>query len=861
MFGHPAIAQDNLIQNFPLRVLSGQQIASGHLPLLNPLANSGTPLLGGMNAGSFFPLTMLFVVLPAILSWVLNLVAVYVASALGMFALLRWHGLRTVPALVPALVYSYSGAMIGQLVHLGVIQGFALLPWMLLALLALAAAIERQSADTSWRQRLRGLAPCVVGLAALWGLTNLSGEPRAIAEMELLTLIVGPVVLLVPSAWQPSTWRHRILYVGGVGTGIAWGALIGLSQLLTGWSFINVSQRARLTYRFFGAGSLPVRWTSLLMIPDIVGGNGILHQPRFFAKYNLPEVTGYVGVLALVATAGFLAQLTRRGWRGSNRNYVVYVVLIAVGLLATWGSFTPLGHVFQKIPLFGSTRLQSRNIILVDLGLTALLGWWLQRLAQRDFVGAGLVGRRRWMTLAPAIAVATLCGVALVWGANVVGYLGAKPPVVALARDQFPTLVAHLLVALAIVALLVWARTTRHLLRWLVAVTAFDVVLLLAFCSVGFVAGKVNFMPSRAHAVAQLGSNGRFALVDPTGSHQTDFENLGSPNMNVFTKVPSVQGYGSLVNALYGNVTATHPLFSLDPCQLADGTFRQLRLASVAVSTQELATPLSHGMSASLECLPLVSSTTTQRYFGQLLAVRSIVLEGANGQSIATGNVSAQLLNSFGKPFGAVISQVGATTMSFDFAPFKEVAAGIEVFAPGKALIASTVVTQLGAQTPSYILTTPFQLALSSPSWQVAQTTGTMTIFHATSLRRSAWLGTNASTSRITKIRNATWGDSWISVDATHPTVLKRSMEWIPGWRATALNEKTGRSRSLDVVRSGLIQQVIVPPGPWTVHFHYHAPHIELGLAGTLVGSSVIVTAIAFLWGRVPRRRNGKVRS
>ena len=95
LLGHPAIAQDNLIQNFPFASLTGQQIDSGHLPLLNPLADSGAPLLGGMNAGSFFPLTSLFAVLPAIMAWVLNLIAVYAAAALGMFALLRWHGLRT----------------------------------------------------------------------------------------------------------------------------------------------------------------------------------------------------------------------------------------------------------------------------------------------------------------------------------------------------------------------------------------------------------------------------------------------------------------------------------------------------------------------------------------------------------------------------------------------------------------------------------------------------------------------------------------------------------------------------------------------------------------------------------------------
>src|ERR1019366_6517753 len=84
--GHPALSGDNLIQNFPLRVLSGRQLASGHLPLFNPFANSGTPLLGGLNAGALYPLTLLFVFITPIAAWILNLIAVYVTASLGMYA-------------------------------------------------------------------------------------------------------------------------------------------------------------------------------------------------------------------------------------------------------------------------------------------------------------------------------------------------------------------------------------------------------------------------------------------------------------------------------------------------------------------------------------------------------------------------------------------------------------------------------------------------------------------------------------------------------------------------------------------------------------------------------------------------------
>src|ERR1700677_4921322 len=93
--GHPAIDADDLIQNFPLRVLAGRQLATGHLPLLNPLTNSGTPLLGGLNAGALYPLTLLYVFIPPLVAWIFNMIVVYVTGAVGMFALLRWHRVRT----------------------------------------------------------------------------------------------------------------------------------------------------------------------------------------------------------------------------------------------------------------------------------------------------------------------------------------------------------------------------------------------------------------------------------------------------------------------------------------------------------------------------------------------------------------------------------------------------------------------------------------------------------------------------------------------------------------------------------------------------------------------------------------------
>ena len=851
--GHPAIAQDNLIQNFPLRVLTGAQLRGGHLPQLNPLANAGTPLLAGMNAGSFFPLTLLFVIPAPVAIWVVNLVATYVGAALGLFALLRWYRISTWAALVPALLYTYTGAMNGQMVHLGVIEGYALLPWYVLTMVVLEQRVRDWTRSAGWRTVVRGASAPVLGIAGLWALTTLSGEPRAIAEMELLGAVVMAAVLVASASKRTWTWRQAGWFLLANVVGISWGSLIGLAQLLPGWSFINISQRTGIGYDFFGAGSLPVRWTSLLLIPDLLGGNGILHQPSFFVSYNLPEVSGYVGLAALVALGAFLARRTRHGWPNDDRPFVLYVVIGVVGLFATWGYYTPLGHLFDALPLFGSTRLQSRNVILVDLAVVVLLGWWLERLSEHDVQRAGLAKRRLWLALFAPVAAAALAAAMLIDGAPVLRYLGASASASQLAQDQRPTLVAHLVVALALIVVVVGlSRRRRRARTGLHVVIAVDALLFFAFATTGLAAGHVNVMPSRASVIGRLGAEGRVAFVGAPGVDATLYDSLGSPNVNVFTGVASIQGYGSLIDSLYGRVTDTHPMFSLDDCQLADGSFRQLRLATLVVSADALSRALPFTPTAP-SCLESRTSTRSSWYFGRVERVATVDVRVATSGATT---FRARLLDVTGRPVGPVVVATGSSAVHFNFAGVGLASAGVVIRSVKSVNTTSVVVTSSSPSPTRRQLATPLQRAIAGAGWRLISMEGANTFLRATSVRPSAWLGSHVGTAKVISVRDTSWGDSWITVRASAPTVLKRSMEWIPGWRATATNVRTHRTITLHVVRSGLIQQVSVPRGTWTVYFYYHAPHIDVGLLGTAIGTTGWIGAVV-IWGRT--RRRGKM--
>ncbi len=848
LLGHPPVAWDNLLQNYPLRVLTGEILRSGHLPLLNPLADSGTPLLGGMNAGSLFPLSLLFVIPAPLAIWALNLIVVYAGAGVGLFSLLRWYGVTTWSAAVPALLYALTGAMNGQMIHLGVVEGFALLPWYVLCL----EVLYRRLGDGG--PGVRRLVPPVLGIAVLWALATLSGEPRAIADMELLGLIVIVARALVPGRVAPLAARLR--WVGANAVGIVWGSLIGLAQLLPGWAVITESQRTHLSYWFFGSGSLAVRWSALWFLPDALGGNGMLGQPRFFANYNLPEVTGYVGLAAWSALIAFCLRRRRGGWRRSDRPFRLYLAVAVVGAFATWGSYTPLGRLYWWLPLFGSTRLQSRNVIILDLALLVLLGWWLDQAAHPESLDHRSPARRALVAL-PVLAAAGGLVTELVNPGALERWLGASGTAVARAVSGRPLAIVGLVVAVALLALLMRPDRSARWRRALIAVIVADAGVFALFSTTGLAPGHTAVMPSRAHAVAYLGSTGRFALVDPSGAHGDLYDRLGLPNINVFTGLPSVQGYGSLIDSLYGRVTATHPLFSLNACALARGTFGQLRLATVVVAADQLSSSLVGASARPLTCVRPRSTERLELAFGQMLPVRTIVLASLTSRAISTGVVTVRLLGARGRPVGPARALVGRSSLRFDFAGVARDAAGVEVTAPAGARVDSALVVERGAPAVTRQLVTPFQQALAWPAWRLVRTEGTVAYFHASSVRPPVWLARAPAGSRVVSVTDTLWGETVAQVVATGPLILKRSMAGIPGWHATATSQEGSRTISLHVVRSGLIQQVTVPQGRWTVHFTYSAPHLRAGLAGSALG--IVAWIGALLWWR--RRRPGRVRA
>ena len=96
VFGGLALAQgDGWSANLPLRVLTGRIIANGQVPVWNPFAFGGMPLLGDIYAGSLYPANWLFALLPpgfamnavVITTYHIALIGTYLFARKGFLAL------------------------------------------------------------------------------------------------------------------------------------------------------------------------------------------------------------------------------------------------------------------------------------------------------------------------------------------------------------------------------------------------------------------------------------------------------------------------------------------------------------------------------------------------------------------------------------------------------------------------------------------------------------------------------------------------------------------------------------------------------------------------------------------------------
>lgn len=907
LLGHPVIAGDNIIQNYPLRVLVGSQIRGGHLPLLDPYIWSGAPLLGGWNAGAAYPFTLLFVVLPGTAAWTLNLALTWWVAGIGCYAFLRASRLASVPSFLGALSFSFAGSMIAQQVHFGLVAGVSWIPLELLALLKLSELAARTTTSGASRhERHRSLLGWTALLGAAGAMTVLAGEPRAITDAVVIVGLyaIWRMLRLGRRAGPYLTW-----VVGGLVLAMALSAV----QWLPGLDAVSTSQRAVSSSSLFTSGSLNDRWLTLMLVPDLLGGSGSFGQPPFLASYNLTEVTSYVGIMPLVAAVALLGRLR---WRRPLPEWIVWEIMAIVGIVLALGGNTPLWHLLIRIPLFGGQRLQSRNIVIADMGFACLLAYWSDhwlaargrqtaRAASPSVAAApgpapadaessvpspaaeveqrSVRGRSaRVLACVPALLAVAIVIVGIAWGAGFLQWLGVSRSAASQDGGLRLWFVPFGVLGLGAAAVALWGHrlNTRRRTRVLVGFVVVDLLVftLMAVVTVapglGSPSGGSSVAAPPSQAVASPGASvpapnttlpassfsgsGRFAVYDPNDLDMNGLAVIGQPDLNVVRGVGSIQGYSAIVDGTYATTAITpfstgYGRDNLIPSAVGNGTLDQLDATALfsprdyfVVDTQsDAATQVPTAGERHM-----ASGGRATWYLGDYLYVKSIVVPDANATNDMTDGLRVGVLTSKGTTSWAPTAERdGPRSLRFSFA--RPVAAVALVAQAGRSAVdlgSPTVTSEDGTE---YVADGQLEAAVVPPRWVYRGQDGGFAVFANRDAAPPLRLRGSAGAS-VHATAGPAFAPSAAEVSSPHGVEVVRSEAAIPGWSAT-WHPDVGPSKKLVVHRVGLVQGVEVPAGRGTLTWTYDPPG---WMAGWVLSTCGLLALLALLlWALVIGRR------
>ncbi|KKR34308.1 MAG: hypothetical protein UT63_C0003G0024 [Candidatus Gottesmanbacteria bacterium GW2011_GWC2_39_8] len=367
---------DPVRQQYPWRYISLESLKKGNIPLWNPYNGAGEPLLANFQSAPFYPLNLLFFLLPFKTAWGLLVILQMVLGGLFMYLFLDYWKLHRFASFIGSVAFVFSGFSIAWLEWNTIGHTVLWLPLILLSK-------ERLLKKLSWK----------------WILILIFSECSAILAGHLqflfyllilsnLYLFVRIIQLSTKDCWRSRSglsrrsgiplWRrllpmlhrdrndilNRIIrkYLPFLIIGFIVFAITS-PQWLPAIEYIKLSSRNLDQMNWMNKEGWFLPWQNLIQFisPDFFGNPASMN---YYGVWNYGEMIGYIGLFPLILA--FYAILFRRDRKTLFFSFILFGALIFAlpTVVAKW----PFA---ANIP-FISTSQPTRLIMLVDLSLAVL---------------------------------------------------------------------------------------------------------------------------------------------------------------------------------------------------------------------------------------------------------------------------------------------------------------------------------------------------------------------------------------------------------------------------------------------------------------------------------------------------------
>src|SRR5262249_49534415 len=256
---------DGLVYGYLMRVLTGDLLAHGVLPMWNPYNFGGMPLMAAIQPGALYPPNWLFAALPPNVAMNVVVMFTYYLALIGGYRYARAINASRVAALVAAVTFTFGGLMISYLDQTNYSAAAAWAPWILLAIEKLyqrAASVDSKGQDFGAMWKWSSLGAVCVALQIFAGGT----------QFTLYTAIVCSANFIFSLLARGQVGRRfRWRFTAACAAMAVCGSLLSAVQLLPTRELQQQSDRAAIDYEAFATFSTPPRVLLSFIFPFFFG--------------------------------------------------------------------------------------------------------------------------------------------------------------------------------------------------------------------------------------------------------------------------------------------------------------------------------------------------------------------------------------------------------------------------------------------------------------------------------------------------------------------------------------------------------------------------------------------------------------
>lgn len=373
IFGNSFFWEDFLEYVYPVQSFAARESGIFDIPFWNPFSFNGMPFFADLQVGFFYPLHRLlnlFVSSDGYLPvGILQLIIIihFVISQLNTYFLARSFGISKNASLVSAISYSFSMILVVHVIH----------PMMLyhLAWFPLILNLFRQTLITNnFKYGIYG------GL--VFGFTMLSGHPQSTLYIAFFLLLF--MIYYIAFESKADKILNKLL-LSALPILIAFG--IFAVQYLPSTELADLSQRDESTYELVSEGSLQLKQTISLILPEVYGkitGNPQENPNSFYLQFDEGfkthyywETSFYFGIIALIF--GIFQIIVNF----KNKTTIFLFSISIFALFYSFGSNFFLHKLFYNLPLFDTFRNPGRILFYLTLSMSLLAGFGIDALSKK----------------------------------------------------------------------------------------------------------------------------------------------------------------------------------------------------------------------------------------------------------------------------------------------------------------------------------------------------------------------------------------------------------------------------------------------------------------------------------------------